>query len=112
MAVLRSILVALLFALLAGADGAPQSLPDIAGTAAAVPICSSCGIAKWVQIVAPSGNVSNARWGDANISASRGAIIAPAGGMYMAPFQICPCNLGSIYVYVANGDSVTVTFGY
>lgn len=89
-----------------------KTITDITGTAATVAVCSTCGTVKWLQLVAPSTNASNARWGDSNTAVNRGALIAPSGGMYMAYQQICPCDLGSIYLYIANGDVITVSFGY
>jgi hypothetical protein len=83
---------------------------DISGDAAAHAI--GTGAAKWIQIVAPSTNVSAVRWGDSNITTSRGGIIAPGGGQ-MLPFRPRVedrYDLSKVFYLVASGDKVSITW--
>lgn len=89
-----------------------QTLADITGTGATVAICATCGVAKWVQLTTPSTNAAVVRWGDSNTSSTRGSLIAPGGGQGLRPQIECPCDLSATYVYVANSDKVSVTYGY
>lgn len=91
--------------------GSIQTETDITGTNATVAICSTCGTAKWVQIVTPAANAAVVRWGDSNTSSTRGAIIAAGGGQYLPP-DGGPYSLPNLYVFIATNDKVTVTWGY
>ncbi len=67
--------------------------------------------ARWVQISATGTSI---RYGDANVSATRGAKIA--NGMQAQVgfgFQEGqgPCDVSEIYVFATGSDSVSVTFG-
>ena len=94
------------------------TVADITGSGAAVQIATS-GAAQWVQITAPSGNGAVVRFGDSNVSISRGAIVAAGGGQFLPPIPVGPSagaatglyQLSTIYCYIANGDKVTVTWG-
>lgn len=88
-----------------------QTQTDISGTGATVAICATCNQAKWVQITALATNTGVARWGDSNTSSSRGAAIAAGGGQYL-PTAGGPYYLPQMYVYVANGDKLTITWAY
>ena len=79
---------------------------EITGTAAAVPIASS-GSALWVQLIADPSNASAVRVGDSTVTATRGARVAPGGGLLL-PVKGDYYSLASIYVYVATGDKVSV----
>lgn len=88
----------------------PRTQADITGAASTVAVASTGG-ARWIQIVAPATNSASVRWGDANTSATRGNIIAAGGGQMLPPLSggdYYP--LASVYVYVASGDKVTVTW--
>lgn len=89
----------------------PGTVPDITGTGAAVQVCATCNGATWIQLTTLSTNTSVIRWGDSNVSASRGAAIAPGGGQ-LVPVTVVPYALSKLYVYIANGDKLTVTYGY
>lgn len=92
---------------------------DITGTGAAQALTGPAN-ARWVQLVAPAGNASVVRWGDSLVSSSRGAIIAAGGGQMLAPIgtaaggspQSTLYDLTRIYVLVAVGDKITVTWGF
>ena len=93
------------------------SLPDITGTGATVQLTASSITVRWVQLVTPTGNAAVVRWGDSNVSVSRGAIIAPGGGQFVPPIppnQNAPSqntvNLSTLYLYIASGDKVSVTY--
>jgi len=85
------------------------TLPDITGTGAAVALASSHTYAHWVQITAPAGNGAAVYWGDANVSTSRGSVIAAGGGQFL-PASGPVYDLSTVYVYVATGDKVKVTY--
>jgi hypothetical protein len=83
---------------------------DIAGDG--TPHAIGTGAAKWIQIVAPSTNVSAVRWGDSSISNTRGGTIAPGGGQ-MLPFRPMTSDrydLSQVYYRVAVGDKVSITW--
>jgi hypothetical protein len=97
--------------------GASQTvtLPDITGTGANVCLATS-GTARWIQIIAPSGNSAVVRLGYGATS-SRGAAIAAGGGFFFPPLtrqDLAPVQnvyaLAETCMYIANGDSVTVTY--
>lgn len=96
-----------------------KTQPDIAGTGAAQALVGPAN-ARWVQLVAPSGNVSVVRWGGSLVTSSRGAIIAPGGGQMLPAFapatggssQSTLYDLTRIFVLVQIGDSLTVTWGF
>src|SRR6476620_11680954 len=59
-----------------------RTLADITGDGSTHAL-STFGTARWVQIIAPSGNSAAVRIGDSNASSSRGAPIAAGGGILM-----------------------------
>jgi hypothetical protein len=85
-----------------------STLPDLAGNSAAQQIATQ-GVAYWVQVTAPTTNVSNARCGDSSVSATRGSIIAPGAGQMVAPVGYT-YNMASIYCYVATNDKVSLSY--
>jgi hypothetical protein len=102
------------FALMAPAQLDLQNLgtiADITGTGATVQACASCNNARWIQISTPGANTAVVRWGDANTSVSRGSLIAPGGGQYLHP-DGGPYFLPRLYLYVASGDKVSITYGF
>lgn len=93
------------------------SLPDIAGTGATVALSSTPLYVRTLQLVAPIGNSSVVRWGGPLTTSSRGSAIAAGGGQYFPPLPInqgassqTQRNLANIYVYIANGDTLTVSY--
>lgn len=93
------------------------TLSDITGTGATVQLTASSTVVRWAQLVTPTGNAAVVRWGDSNVTSTRGAIIAAGGGQFVPPNpfnQNAPQQntylLSSLYVYIANGDKVTVTY--
>jgi hypothetical protein len=101
------------------------SLPNIAGTGAAVSLASTSVGNQTVlacQLISQgsspsSPNVANIQWGDANISSTRGASMAPGSGQWIPSSQ--PSNFGqgnattwplsSVYVLIQSGDQLTVS---
>lgn len=91
---------------------------DITGTGAQVQVYPSGGLARWVQIIAPGANAAVVRVGDASTSATVGLPIAAGGGFMLPPLPIDGresssahfYNLANIYVYVANGDKVSIIY--
>jgi len=103
----RFLFLLLLFSvfLMAGSPGG-----DITGTGATVQIASS-GSARWVQIIADSTNSAVVRTDqDSSVSATVGLKI-PAGGGFLYPPQGQNYRLAGIYVYIANGDKISVIWG-
>ncbi len=41
---------------------------------------STAGLVLWIQVIAPTTNTSVVRFGDSNVSATRGFPVAPGGG--------------------------------
>ena len=92
------------------------SLADVAGSGAVVPLSATSSTVRLCQLVAPVANASVVQWGDAAITAARGARIAPGGGQFLPPGG-SSSNAGSPYVFdlaqtyvlVQAGDKLTVT---
>lgn len=80
----------------------------ITGTGAVVQLSSTDQQASSVQFTAPSGNSGTARIGDATTSSSLGEALAAGAGQYFGPRSQGAYSLNTWYVYVANGDTVTV----
>jgi hypothetical protein len=107
-------LTAALLALLASALLAGlHTRTEITGTDAAVQL-STTGTAVWVQIIAGSGNASPVRVGDSTVTATSGVRLVPGSGQMLPPLggaYSATYSLNAIYVYVANGDKVSVLWG-
>ena len=101
--------LSVLLFLLASLALAIASRTEITGTGAAVQVASS-GAARWVQVIADPGNTSSVRVGDSTVNTTSGAKVAAGGGLLL-PYQNANYTLASIYVYVANGDKVSVLWG-
>ena len=114
-AIRRGGLLGLVAALMAAQTANPvrmHSLADISGSSTTVAISTSGTGAQWIQFVAPTGNVSVARWGGPETTSAIGSIIAPGAGQFTPP---CPPGsfypLNTVYVYVATGDKLSITYG-
>lgn len=90
-----------------------QTLADITPGGVAVPLSGTAGqLATWVRISAPSANSGDVRFGDLNVSASRGAII-PKGTSVDLPrmaFAQGMYDLTKIFVFATSTDKASVTF--
>lgn len=90
----------------------PVSLADIIGANAAVALVPNTS-PLYAQCVVLTATGGNARLGDANVGAARGAqivqnvpmILQPSGGDITARF-----NLQAIHVYVPSGTTLTVMY--
>ena len=108
-------ILALIAAALLSAQSGPvrlHSLADITGTSTTVAISTSGAGAQWIQFVAPTGNASIARWGGPETTSSIGSIIAAGAGQMTPP--VPPGSyyvLNTVYVYVATGDKLSITYG-
>lgn len=110
--------VASCFALLALVN--VTTTADVTGDGAAHQI-GVTGTATWVQFIAlPSNTASGAvRIGDANVSASRGAAIAPGAGFMLPPIAAEPrqsaedrlYDLSKLYYFAASGDKLSIVWG-
>lgn len=90
------------------------SATDIVPNGTPVPVQASAGIkATVVFLSAKTGNGADIRFGDANVSATRGARI-PAGQTIVLPrvsFDQGGYDLSNLYVFGAGGsDSVSVSW--
>jgi len=86
------------------------TLPDITGTGVAVALTPGVHTyARWIQFYCPTANTSNVYWGDSLVSATRGSA-CPAGFGQMAPPSELSYDLSTVYVFVASGDKVKVTY--
>jgi hypothetical protein len=96
------------FAVVGGAQATFITVTDITGDSATHPLATS-GNARWVQIIAGSGNGSVVRVGDSSTSATRGLPLAPGGGLFL---PVLPgglnYKLSAIYYYAVSGDSLSV----
>jgi hypothetical protein len=93
---------------------APTTLADITGTGAAVQVTAS-GTARWVLFMPLVTNSAVVRVGDINVGGSRGAPVAAGGGLLYPVLSTQAgdpkqplYNLASIYVYIANGDKISI----
>jgi hypothetical protein len=115
---MKSLKTALLIAILAGLAlaqvGGPTNwtvLPDISGTGSAVQVASTVGGAAAIQFVAPSTNASTARWAfSSSVSATFGGILPPGAGQFLPVVTPNSYPLSKLYVYVASGDKLTITY--
>jgi hypothetical protein len=72
---------------------------------------STAGVARWVQLVAPTANAAVIRWGDSNTAAARGAIIAPGGGQMLPAVPGFPgYDLTKIYYYCTASDKLEIVY--
>ncbi len=86
---------------------------DVTGTATAVHVAAS-GAARWIQVIAPSGNSAVIRCGGSTVSATVGAPVAPGGGLFFPALPIDTrqstqqfyYHLANVYCYVGSGDKV------
>jgi hypothetical protein len=87
------------------------TLADITGTGARVALSATSQPCKWFQVTAVS-IASQARMGDINVTSSRGIPILPAGGQFSPPIAapLDLYDLSNCYIYLANGDSVSVAY--
>lgn len=93
-----------------------HTIVDITPGGAATALSAVKGtLATWVALSAAKGNAGAIRFGDSNVSATRGAALA-AGAT--APFLLPRCDfnqgqydLSQIYVFGTSTDSVSVTYG-
>ena len=88
-------------------------LSDITGTGATVALSNS-GTARFCQLNPLSTNSAVIRLGDATTSISRGVALAAGSGMFIPPSpgqnSAAPIfQLNAVYVYIANGDKLSVT---
>ena len=91
---------------------------EVTGAAAAVAINSS-GNARWIQVIALTGNSAAIRCGDSNVSASRGLPIAAGGGFMFPPLppdsrestMQTRYNLANVYCYIGTGDKADFAWG-
>lgn len=86
------------------------TIADITGSGVAVALTPGVHVyAHWIQIVCPSGNSAVVRWGDSNVSSTRGAQCAAGGGQFL-PASGPVYDLSAIYVYIGSGDKVSVSY--
>lgn len=83
----------------------------ISGSSASVPISTSSTPVHWVQMVAPSGNMSTAYWVIGAAAATASGMTLPAGaGQMLPPKSQGGYDLAGVYVYVATGDTLRITW--
>lgn len=89
------------------------TLPDISPNGTAVALFPALPQqAVWVTIAAPSTNSADARYGDSNVSSSRGATI-PKGTsqtLFRADYQQQGYDLSRTYVWASGSDKLTITY--
>ncbi len=81
----------------------------ISGTGAVVQVSATDQQASSIQFTAPAANMGIARLGDqATTSSSVGEALPAGSGQYFPPRWQGSYSLNTWFVYVANGDKVTV----
>jgi len=86
------------------------SIPDITGTGATVALTPGVHtLARWVDVSALSTNASLVRFGDATVNVNQGTPIYPGGNNHLQPGGP-QYDLSQIYVFIASGDKVAVTW--
>lgn len=117
---LAILLLAVLLALPAKSLVSLNSTTDVTMTGSAKQFQSAAGTARFVIIIAASGNAAVVRVGGSNVSSTVGATVAAGGGLGLYPIptdaqQPVPSNnyydLTSIWFYGTNGDKVSVIWG-
>ncbi len=83
-------------------------LITLSGTGAVVRLSSTDVQASSIQFTTPTGNSGTARIGDSATSSSVGEALPAGSGQYEAPRSQGAYALNTWYVYIANGDTVTV----
>ncbi len=89
-----------------------HTIATITGTATTVQISTDALTrAKWVQVIADSGNGAKVFFGDSTVTATRGLPIAAGGGYSTPSCDSCIYTLSTMYAYLAQGDKIYVAFG-
>ena len=82
----------------------------ISGSAASVQISTSSTPVHWVQLVAPTGNMSTAYWSLGTVATASGNILPAGAGQFLPPKSQGGYDLANVYVYVAMGDTLRVSW--
>ncbi len=109
----KLLLIALLMAVFVGiADPAATCCSlVITGSSASVQISTSSTPVHWIQMVAPSGNSATAYWTIGAAATTATSMTLPAGaGQFLPPKGNGGYDLAGVYVYVANGDTLRVSW--
>lgn len=125
MRLFRFLLAFVLLAALSPAR-APHTIPDISGDGAVHAISATPVFASYVQFLAAPGNLSTncgsngvsgcPRYGDSNISTSRGGWVTPGSGQMLPPTGVPTTSsaylldLSQIYYLVQTNDKVTIVW--
>lgn len=92
----------------------PYSLPDVTPGGSKAQITSNANLrAVAVIFSAPAGNAAGIRVGDANVSATQGAIVNPGGPAVVFPrgaFDQQGYQLNQFYAYGTGGDVLTISY--
>ena len=110
----KSISALLLLAFMFQGTARPNLFPltTITGTGATVQISASNTAAKFIQLIAPSGNSAAVNFGDSTITSTPAGVVIAPGGAYNTPAcSSCSYTLSAHYVYVANGDKIYLSYG-
>lgn len=108
----RYILIAIVL-VLAVTSASPQQACcslTISGTGAAVQISTSSTPVHWIQIVAPTGNMSTSYWSIGNTSTANGGILPAGAGQFLPPKSQGGYDLAGVYVYAAMGDTLRIAW--
>ena len=91
---------------------------QVTGAGAAVQIATS-GTARWIQVLAVTGNSATVNCGDSNVSTTRGILIAAGGGFMFPTIPVDErqavnqhyYNLATVYCYIGSGDRANFLWG-
>lgn len=85
--------------------------PDVLGTGTAVNVFPpGSGTAVSYLIIADPGNASPVRCGGPTVTANRGALITPGGGIGWSPISGDTYDLASVFCWISTGDKVSVAY--
>ncbi len=99
-----------------GAQGglvAVTSTAQVTGSGASFQLAAS-GTARWIQVLAATGNSGTVNCGGSNVSTTIGVLIPAGAGMFFPPMPFDSrlatnqsyYSLANVYCYVSNGDKV------
>ncbi len=89
------------------------STAQVTGSGASFQLAAS-GTARWIQVLAATGNSGTVNCGGSNVSTTIGVLIPAGAGMFFPPMPFDSrlatnqsyYSLANVYCYVANGDKV------
>lgn len=82
----------------------------ITGTSAFVQIQTASTPARWVQLVAPTGNAGTVYWGACNSTTSTANTMAAGSGQFFPPMTNSGYDLAQICVQATSPDTIRINW--